>query len=148
MLFGSYRERSKIIKRIIFWSVIIGGLIALFFVQTTVNAQPVDPCDALGGCIDGIDDFNDGESTADNITTLIVAIVRFAIFVGGAIAVAFIVLGGYNMMTSNGDSEKYKKGVNTAVYAVLGLALAIVAVTIVSLIGSLLTGLSLDVTPD
>jgi hypothetical protein len=144
---SSYSSRSKFIKRLIFWSIVIGGLFALLFAQTIVSAQskPADPCDVLGGCIGGIREFDNNASTSDNIVDFVLTIVRFMIFVGGAIAVAFIVLGGYNMITSNGNPEQYKKGLNTLLYAIIGLVIAIISVTIVSLVGSIVTNLNIKV---
>jgi hypothetical protein len=148
VILSSYSTRSKFIKRLIFWSIVIGGLFALLFAQTIVNAQskPADPCDVLGGCIGGVETFNSNASTADNIVDFVLTIVRFMIFVGGAIAVAFIVLGGYNMITSNGNPDQYKKGLNTLIYAVIGLVISIISVTIVSLVGSIITNLNIKIT--
>lgn len=142
----SYPDRRKFIYRIILWSVLLGGLIALMFVQTVVNAQPatpINPCNRLGGCLEGINSYNSSDSRT-GIVRLIVDVSRFLIFVGGGVAVFFIVLGGYSMITSNGDSKKFEQGRNTLVYAVIGLVVAVVSVTIVSLIGSIVPGLNLS----
>ncbi|MEM1312278.1 MAG: hypothetical protein AAGF07_02325 [Patescibacteria group bacterium] len=145
MLLNSYNTRSKIIKRLIFWSVVIGGIFALLFAQTVASAQPADPCEVLGGCIGNIEEFDNNDSSANNIVNFVLTIVRFLIFIGAAIAVAFIVVGGYYMITSNGNPEQYKKGLNTLLYAVIGLIVSIISVTIVALVGSLVTNLNLDI---
>jgi len=59
-------------------------------------------------------------STAQNILDALV-------WFGAAIAVAFIVVGGIKIVTSDGDQAKAVKGRNTVVFAVFGLIIALLA---------------------
>lgn len=144
MNFQSYQQRSKLIKRIIFWSVMIGGLLALLLSRTSVEtfAQPVNVCEQVGGCIRGTEDVSSGQ---DGITEVVLNVVRFFIFISAGISVAFIVWGGYLMITSAGQSDQYETGLKSFRNAVIGLILAIVSLTIVSLVGGLLTGLTVPI---
>ena len=63
------------------------------------------------------------ETISKNITTAIISIM-------GLVAVAFIVLGGYNYMTSFGDPEKLAKAKKTILYAVIGLIICALAFAI------------------
>jgi len=144
MNFQSYQERNKTIKRIIFWSVLLGGFLALLLSRTVVEtfAQPVNVCDQVGGCIVGTQNVRSGR---DGITEVVITVVRFFIFIGVAIAVAYTVWGAYLMITSAGNEEQYGTGLKAFRNAVLGLILAIVSLTIVNLVAQLLTGLTIPI---
>jgi len=146
MNFQSYQQRAKLIKRIIFWSVIFGGLLALLLSRTSVEtfAQPVNVCDQLGGCVRGTENVRSGQ---EGITAVVRDVVFFFIYIAAAISVAFIVWGGYLMITSAGQSEQYENGLKAFRNAVIGLILAIVSLTIVSLVSGILTGLTVPIIP-
>lgn len=75
--------------------------------------------------------FGCGDATGDLPTTAI-NIVKNVILVSGLVAVVFIILGGVEMMTSNGDAAKIKKGKDTVIYAVVGLIICALAFIIVN----------------
>jgi hypothetical protein len=56
----------------------------------------------------------------------------------GVAAVFFIVLGGFIYMSSAGNQEQADKGKNTLMYAIIGLAVVVLAATIVNLVFNLL----------
>lgn len=144
---GSYYERRKVIRRVIFWSVITCGLLALLFARTVVNAAdvpsaaPENPC-SIGGCFTNINKYKTA-STQTGIVNFVLDIVSFLTYIGAGISVLFIVLGGYYMVVSNGDKKEYTKGRNTLTYAVLGFVVTIISITIVSLISSIVPGLDI-----
>jgi type IV secretory pathway VirB2 component (pilin) len=70
------------------------------------------------------------------ILTLIKILLTFA----GAIAVVMVVIGGYWYMAAGGNEELAEKGKNTILNFVIGLAIIIMAYTIVTIIASTLTG--------
>jgi hypothetical protein len=140
MNFDSYNSRTKLIKKIIFWSAIIGGFLALIFAPSGVSsfAQPINVCEAVGGgCVDGLDEVETGREA---IVDTILIIVRWLIYVSVGLSVLFIVIGAYFMIVSNGNEERYKNGLNTARNAVLGLILSILSLTIVNLVSGLVSG--------
>lgn len=59
------------------------------------------------------------------------------VFGGAAIvAVVFIVKGGFNYTTSNGDPQKAQKALRTLIYAIVGLLIAAFAEVIVAFVSS------------
>jgi hypothetical protein len=137
---NSSSARQSFVKKAILFSVIIGAVIALFvpvfFPSIVAHSQPIDPCSTsqgIGGCLPGVDTVNAGNAKT-GVTKVILDIAYFLIYLSGALAVLFIVIGAVQMITSGGDSGGYKKGIETLKNAVIGLVLAILSLTIVSLI--------------
>lgn len=54
--------------------------------------------------------------------------------IAGAVAVIFVIIGGYQYVTSNGNSSETTKARNTVLYSVVGLVVIIMAFAIVQLI--------------
>jgi hypothetical protein len=134
----NYAMRTKLIKALI-TGVIICGALAFFSMPTTALGQAIDPCKALGGCAVGTENYGTGD-TKTNIVKVISDIISLLVYVSAAISVLFIVLGGYQMITSSGDAEKVKKGKETFTYAIIGLIAAIIAGFVVSVITQILQG--------
>jgi hypothetical protein len=106
-------------------------MIKLF--SATNGGSPESPCAQLGGCLEGINAYA-GDDTTNNIFTFIITISNLLTYLSAAVAVIFIIIGAYRMVTSNGDDSQYKKGVQTLIWAVAGLCLAILAYSIVYVI--------------
>ncbi len=71
--------------------------------------------------------------SADNI---LVSIANILFIFGGAVAVAFIILGGYRYVTSQGNRDAVEKAKQTLLYAVVGLLLLFSSVVIFNLIAN------------
>jgi Type IV secretion system pilin len=138
------------IKAIIaFVTIALGFFLFLHFSPTVVNAagtigQPANVCQILGGCVSGIDQFKaTGANTPDSVTKslfkFILLLVGYAIYLASAVSVVFIVVAGYRYITSQGDETSTKAALATLKNAVIGLALAILSLTIVTLLGTFLT---------
>jgi hypothetical protein len=148
MRFDTYEERRKSIKKIIFWSVLVGGLLALFFMPTIVGTQaqtstePINLCDSdFGGtCLEGIENTETGPT---GIFNFILNVVYVLIYLSAAVAVFFAVLGGVKMITSGGAEGTYKEGLETFKNAIIGLIVAIVSLTVVNLIVGIIPGLNI-----
>lgn len=56
-------------------------------------------------------------------------------FIGG-VALLFIILGGYQILSSQGDPEKLRKGKNMIFYAVIGIVLAVLGFGFYQIIGA------------
>jgi hypothetical protein len=69
-----------------------------------------------------------------DVNTLIGDVITYALMAVGAIAVIFLIIGGITFATSGGEAEKVKKAKSTILYSVIGLALAVLANIIVSLV--------------
>jgi hypothetical protein len=135
--FNNYQERRKSIKKLIFWSVIIAAFLALVMAPTYSQAQ-VDLCESgIGaGCASFTDSYQ--EAGSEGIFNLILDVVYFLIYIGVAISALFAVIGGVKMITSAGNEETYKNGLNTFKNAIIGMVISIVSLTVVSFISQFL----------
>lgn len=110
------------------------ALITSFALLTTVAASPlvgaINVTKGGGDTEQGVLTNKDG----DDFKTLLGRIMSTLFFILGIAAVIFIILGGYNYATSNGDSGKTKKAKDTILYACIGLILAIMAYAIVGFV--------------
>lgn len=164
MNLNSYKNRSKFIKRLIFWLILVGGILTLIFSYSTavsleigsllsfnidVNADHItnqehtttkDVCKEIGGCLSGVGDNKGG---TQGIVDFVIGLARNLVFILVAVAVAAIVWGAFMMVTSNGEEEKYMQGLTTLKYVVTGLVLGIVSFTIIYLLTTIVTNLEI-----
>lgn len=84
-------------------------------------------CDAIKGDSEGVFGKNDLMGTLTTIINVIVGMVGF-------VAVAMIVMGGISYATSQGDAAKTRKAMNTILYGVVGLVVALLAFAIVNFV--------------
>lgn len=66
-------------------------------------------------------------------------VIKALLGLSGALALVMFVWGGFEFMTSQGDSAKIKKGKDTLVWAALGLVLIFSAYTLVTAVVNALT---------
>ena len=76
---------------------------------------------------------NDKDGVLPNI---IVAVVDDLLRIAAIVAVAFVITGGVQYITTQGDPSKVKQAMSTIINALIGLAIAIIAAAVVSFIGS------------
>lgn len=138
-MYMDYALRRRWIKQLITLAV-VGGAILAFFIPTTVASQPIDPCDALGGCSDTLIESADQDTVEGSITEVVLSVVRLLIFISAGIAVLFMVFAGFRMVTSNGDAEQFKKGKETLIAALVGFVICVISISIITLVGSILQG--------
>ncbi len=65
----------------------------------------------------------DNPLTAESVPALINTIIKAILGIVGAIALLYLVLGGLTWLTSQGNSDKVKKGRETLIWAIFGLAM-------------------------
>ncbi len=70
----------------------------------------------------------------EGVVQLVAKIIDYALYLSGAIAVLFIIIGGYRYLTSAGNEEGAKKGRTTVVNALIGLVIIILAYVIVNVV--------------
>ena len=70
----------------------------------------------------------------NDLPVVIQNILSIVIGVCGLVAVVYIIIGGYNYMTSSGDSAKIEKAKKTITYAVIGLIVCALAFVIVNFV--------------
>lgn len=68
----------------------------------------------------------------DELRIVITSILNSIIGVSGLVAAIFVVVGGINYMTSNGDAGKVEKAKKTILYACIGIAVCALAFAIVN----------------
>ncbi len=71
--------------------------------------------------------------TVGDALTVTISII---IWLVGLLSVVFIIVGGLKIVASNGDPARYKSGRDTVQYAVAGIVVAILALSIVTFITS------------
>ncbi|MDR2524316.1 MAG: pilin [Candidatus Nomurabacteria bacterium] len=111
------------------WDVCVGNKVANGYEYNTATADCSDPKAYANKGIDNVWGF----------ATTIIGWVLIAV---GIICVVFIIIGGIKYATSGGDSEKVKSAKNTLLYAIIGLAVALLAYLIVNLVTSTMSTLT------
>ena len=84
---------------------------------------------------DAIESLPNTDFGQDNVTNIFNTVYAFV----GLVAVAFIIYGGIQYMTANGDAGKLTKAKNTIIYAVVGLVIVILAAAITFFLTQALT---------
>jgi hypothetical protein len=97
-----------------------------------------DPCAIIGPVV-----TTPGESfgTLDvqkAIPRVGLAVVEILLRIAGMVAVAFVIYGGFKYVTSQGEPEAFKAAQKTIINALIGVAIAVMAVTIVNVVGGAL----------
>lgn len=73
----------------------------------------------------------------EDIRTLIINIIRYALTFLGIVAVAIIMYGGFVWMTSNGQADRVEKAKKTLIAAVIGLIIILSAFAIVTFVANI-----------
>lgn len=79
-----------------------------------------------------------GNTRAD-VIDLIARIVQWALYLSGAVAVLFVIVGGYRYLTAGGNEETATKARKSVVNALIGLVIIILAYVIVNVITNFVT---------
>jgi uncharacterized membrane protein YidH (DUF202 family) len=116
---------------------LLGTLPSFAFAQT--------PTPSGGSCLQtGLNQIKDQFPSQSEIAKsqtvgdLIIAIIRILLGVLLAVTVLFIIIGGYQYVTSAGNESQAKKGRQTLIYAIIGLVLVVLSYVIVNVVtGSL-----------
>lgn len=75
-----------------------------------------------------------GDKETITLQTRITTIVNILLYIIGVLSVIVIIFGGIRYVTSTGDSSRVKAAKDTITYAVIGLAIAILAYAIVNFV--------------
>ena len=125
---------KKIIKQLAAVAVVpvVGATIGLN--SATAGAQ-VDEINK------GIDAIGGSSSTATlQVDDIVLAVVNWLLFAVDVISVVMLIVGGIKYATSAGDSNKVTSAKNTIMYAIIGLAVAVLAFAIVGFVTDTLNG--------
>jgi hypothetical protein len=99
-----------------------------FFGLTPWYAYLPGKQDSFGKCVASFNSIND-------FWLIGLAVVDSLLKVVALVAIGFVIFGGFQYMTSSGEPDKTKKAKDSILNALIGLAIAIVAASIVSFIG-------------
>ena len=115
---------------------------AEFSASPGTASADADPCDIK--CFNFFtrdkNDPNDCGQWRSDVPGVLLAIVDDLLRIAGLVAVAFVLVGAFQLVTSQGNAEQTAKARSTIINALLGVAIAIVAVAFVSFIGNRLGG--------
>jgi len=126
--------RKKVFR---YFAPIIIGILALPAVgkaQSSVQSGLTN----LRGKISG---FNSGPfSNVRNIPDFIAVVIMILLLIAGALAVLFVIIGGYQYLTSAGNEEQAEKGKKTLINSIIGIVLIILSWVIVNVIAGTIGG--------
>ncbi len=81
-----------------------------------------------------------GLSGSTTLTQLIANAVRIMLTIAGGVAVVFVIIGGYQYMTSAGNEEQAVKGKKTLINAIIGIIVIVLSYVIINVIVNLVSG--------
>ena len=102
--------------------------------STTAGAQ----VDEINKGINAVGGSN--SSATLQVDEIVLAVVNWLLFAVGVISVIMLIVGGIKYATSAGDSNKVTSAKNTIMYAIIGLAVAVLAFAIVGFVTNTLNG--------
>ena len=102
--------------------------------STTAGAQ----VDEINKGIKAVGGSN--SSATLQVDDIVLAVVNWLLFAVGVISVIMLIVGGIKYATSAGDSNKVTSAKNTIMYAIIGLAVAVLAFAIVGFVMNTLNG--------
>lgn len=75
-----------------------------------------------------------------DLATIFQNIITWALYIGGGVAVIYIIYGGFTYITSAGDTEKAEQGKHTLTYAIIGVILIALSIVIVGWVNDWIQG--------
>jgi hypothetical protein len=132
------------LKKLLF-SFLLGS--ALLLVPVPAGAQcgsgqggPSGGLDDLQSCSNGnpIPTAGINVNSREGVVALIAKIIEWALYLSGAVAVVFVIIGGYRYLTAGGNEEAATKGRKAVVNALIGLVIIILAYVIVNVVTNFL----------
>lgn len=81
-----------------------------------------------------------GGELTDHLVQIGLAIIDILLRIGALVAVAFIIMGGYRYMSSQGEPKNIEAAMATLVNAAIGLGIVLMATVLVAFIGNKLGG--------
>ena len=77
-----------------------------------------------------------GKLQWSDFTLIALALLDMALRLSGLVAVVFVIYGGFQYVTSQGEPDKTKDAQTTIINALIGLGIAVVATAFVSFVGN------------
>lgn len=93
--------------------------------------------DSLGQCVPKIISRNGGgDITGIDIVLIIMAVIDSLLKLAAIVAVGFVIYGGIQYIISQGEPDKTNNAKNTILNALVGMIIALTAISLVSFIGN------------
>ncbi len=133
---GEFRINKNIMTKKKFLTILhVVALVALFSAPSLIQVQALD----LG--LDkvketGLSDWGAGAGGREGVLTLITNLIKILLGVAGAVAVLFIIIGGFQFITSAANPSGAKEGKETLKNAIIGLIIIILSYVIVSAVAN------------
>lgn len=119
----------KIVNLIPKTALILGVLLVLmspFYLPAAAGAQV--PTESKNAACEGLGAGNcDTGTTGGVISGLVGTVVNILSWIVGILSVIMVIVGGLKFIVSNGDANGIKSARNTVIYALIGLAVALLA---------------------
>jgi prepilin signal peptidase PulO-like enzyme (type II secretory pathway) len=80
-----------------------------------------------------------GLNSSQSLMDLITNVINILLFFAGAIAILFVIVGGYQYITSGGNEEQSEKGRKNVTNAIIGIVVIILAYAIINVIANLVS---------
>ena len=125
---------KKTIKQLVAVAVVPVVGVTMGLNSTTAGAQ----VDEINKGINAVGGSN--SSATLQVDDIVLAVVNWLLFAVGVISVIMLIVGGIKYATSAGDSNKVTSAKNTIMYAIIGLAVAVLAFAIVGFVTNTLNG--------
>ena len=128
---NSQRKDKKITMKQIIKTLILGLALGGVFAV----APPAMSSELVSAQVNtGLDMTKTGNEPKGGVDGLIKNVINILLWAIGIIAVVMIIIGGIRYATSAGDSNSAKSAMNTILYSVIGLVIAIFAYAIVNFV--------------
>ncbi len=80
-----------------------------------------------------------GLNNSNDLFHFIAALIQILLLFAGAIAVVFVIIGGYYYITAQGNEEQVEKGKKTLINAIIGIVVVILSYAIINVISNLVS---------
>ncbi len=118
---------KKVILQLVVINLVLG---AFLFLPLPLHAQQQEVNQGLTG-LSSI--FGSGAGTRSrSVPELLAYIIKILLVLSGIIAILFVIIGGYQYITSGGNAETATKGQRTVTNAVIGIVIIILSYVIVN----------------
>lgn len=116
-------------------------LLSIFTLATILCLTPVFSQPAYAACnadntpvgqVEGGIDETGGNCSGDGVKNFLSTVVKILGIVAGAAAIIMIIISGFKYITSGGDTNKVASAKNTLIYAMVGVAVAVLAQLLVN----------------
>jgi len=133
-------NRKAFIRKIILFSVILAGILALLTPTLVADAQTASSvknvCETFGTSCPAVQ-----TPGVEGTKNLIGQVINWLTGIGVVVGVLFVVFGAFKMITSVGNAKGFGDGISTITNALIGVAVLLVAGTIVRFVVNIVLGI-------